>query len=102
MRATVCAAVRVHECVPGAELPKTPKRRTTAKKPPQKATAGGKIAKIAPAAAAVRPPQDGFPVAGIGASAGGLEAVTALLGALPDDPGVALVLIQHLDSDHES
>ncbi|MGH7653685.1 MAG: chemotaxis protein CheB [Gemmatimonadaceae bacterium] len=50
----------------------------------------------------MRPPQDGFPIAGIGASAGGLEAVTALLGALPDDPGVALVLIQHLDPDHES
>jgi two-component system CheB/CheR fusion protein len=42
------------------------------------------------------------PVVGIGASAGGLEAFTALLKALPLDTGMALVLIQHLDPEHES
>ncbi|HEV2749190.1 MAG TPA: chemotaxis protein CheB [Gemmatimonadales bacterium] len=45
---------------------------------------------------------DGFPVVGLGASAGGLEAVTQLLGGLPADPGMAFVLIQHLDPDHKS
>ena len=45
---------------------------------------------------------DGFPVVGIGASAGGLEAVTQLLGGLLPDPGMAFVVIQHLDPDHES
>ena len=43
-----------------------------------------------------------FPVVGIGASAGGLEAFTELLGNLPNDTGMAFVLIQHLDPKHDS
>src|SRR5260221_4062512 len=43
-----------------------------------------------------------FPIVGIGASAGGLEAFTKLLQKLPADTGMALVLIQHLDPKHES
>ena len=43
-----------------------------------------------------------FPVVGIGASAGGLEACTKLLGALPADSGMAFILVQHLDPTHES
>lgn len=42
------------------------------------------------------------PVVGIGASAGGLEAFSALLSALPSDTGLAFVLIQHLEPSHES
>ena len=43
-------------------------------------------------------PLDGpFPVVGVGASAGGLEAFTELLANLPDDTGMAFVLVQHLD-----
>jgi two-component system CheB/CheR fusion protein len=42
------------------------------------------------------------PIVGIGASAGGLEAFTELLSHLPDDTGMAFVLIQHLDPKHES
>jgi len=41
-------------------------------------------------------------VIGVGASAGGLEAFTELLTHLPDDTGMAFVLIQHLDPSHES
>ena len=37
-----------------------------------------------------------FPIVGIGASAGGLEAFTQILHALPPDTGMAFVLIQHL------
>src|ERR1051326_8069331 len=43
-----------------------------------------------------------FPVVGIGASAGGLEAFTALLKALPTDTGMAFVLVQHMDPKHKS
>src|SRR5688572_2941887 len=43
-----------------------------------------------------------FPIVGIGASAGGLEAFTLLLGALPSDTGMGFVLVQHLDPQHES
>ena len=48
------------------------------------------------------PPHSPFPIVGIGASAGGLEAFSQLLGHLPDQPGMAFVLIQHLDPKHES
>jgi two-component system, chemotaxis family, CheB/CheR fusion protein len=43
-----------------------------------------------------------FPVVGIGASAGGLEAFSELLSALPENTGMAFVLVQHLDPSHES
>src|ERR1700677_5164931 len=43
-----------------------------------------------------------FPIVGIGASAGGLEAVTQLLRNIPADTGMAFVLVQHLDPTHES
>ncbi len=43
-----------------------------------------------------------FPVVGIGASAGGLEACTKLISALPANSGMAFILIQHLDPHHES
>jgi two-component system, chemotaxis family, CheB/CheR fusion protein len=41
-------------------------------------------------------------VVAIGASAGGLEAFSKLLAALPLDSGMAFVLVQHLDPTHES
>ncbi len=43
-----------------------------------------------------------FPIVGIAASAGGLEAFTQLLSHLPVDTGMAFVLIQHLSPDRES
>jgi two-component system CheB/CheR fusion protein len=43
-----------------------------------------------------------LPVVAIGASAGGLDAFTQLLRALPADTGLAFVLIQHLDPTHPS
>ena len=43
-----------------------------------------------------------FPVVGIGASAGGLKAFQAFFSALPAQPDMAFVLVQHLSPDHES
>jgi len=43
-----------------------------------------------------------FPVVGIGASAGGLDAVRTFLKALPPKSGMAYVFIQHLSPKHES
>ena len=54
------------------------------------------------AAEAAAEGSEDFPVVGIGASAGGLEACTKLLGALPSDNGMAFILVQHLDPKHES
>src|SRR3984893_14634902 len=45
---------------------------------------------------------DSFPVVGLGASAGGLDAFRRLLTALPPRTGMAFVLIQHLDPTHAS
>jgi two-component system CheB/CheR fusion protein len=46
----------------------------------------------------------GFPVVGIGASAGGLAAFEAFFAGMPAkaDPGMAFVLVQHLAPDHKS
>lgn len=41
-------------------------------------------------------------VVGVGASAGGLKAFETFFGALPDEPDMAFVVIQHLDPNHES
>ena len=44
----------------------------------------------------------GCPVAGLGASAGGLDALKRFFGAAPLDSGVAFVVIPHLDPRHDS
>src|SRR5665213_324638 len=43
-----------------------------------------------------------FPVVGIGASAGGLEAFKKLLKAIPEKSGMAYIIVQHLLPDHSS
>ncbi len=43
-----------------------------------------------------------FPIVGIGASAGGLEAFEQFFTHAPPDTGMAFVLIQHLDPKHKS
>jgi two-component system, chemotaxis family, CheB/CheR fusion protein len=47
-------------------------------------------------------PSLAFPIVAIGASAGGLDAYSKLIDALPAQTGMAFVLIQHLDPNHES
>jgi two-component system CheB/CheR fusion protein len=42
-----------------------------------------------------------FPIVGIGASAGGLEALEQFLRGVPPDSGMAFVIIQHLDPTHQ-
>ena len=46
------------------------------------------------------PAKTDFPIVGIGASAGGLEALEEFFGNMPDNNGMAFVVIQHLDPDH--
>jgi two-component system CheB/CheR fusion protein len=52
----------------------------------------------------VESPVAGFPIVGIGASAGGLKAFEAFFAGMPADQnsGMAFVLVQHLAPDHES
>jgi two-component system CheB/CheR fusion protein len=42
-----------------------------------------------------------FPIVGVGASAGGLEALEQFLGHVPDGSGMAFVIVQHLDPTHK-
>ncbi len=42
-----------------------------------------------------------FPIVGIGASAGGLEALAHFLGRVPAASGMAFVIVQHLDPTHK-
>ena len=80
-----------------AALPRRPKRR---RRP--ETSAGEPVAAAAPPAEE-RAESSSLPIiVGVGASAGGLEAFTELLSHLPDDTGMAFVLIQHLDPKHES
>src|SRR5882724_12040812 len=46
--------------------------------------------------------QEKFPVVGIGASAGGLDAFRQVLKRVPPESGMAFILIQHLDPNHPS
>ncbi len=43
-----------------------------------------------------------FPIAGIGASAGGLEAIEQFFTHMPADAGIAFIVIPHLDPSHAS
>ena len=52
-------------------------------------------------AAEPRPTGD-FTIVGIGASAGGLDACSKLLAAMPDGGAMAFILVQHLDPTHAS
>lgn len=47
-------------------------------------------------------PKNDLLIAAIGASAGGIEAFTELVINLPNDTGMAFVLVQHLDPEHKS
>src|SRR5262245_16578523 len=83
--------------------PPTRTRRVAPRDEPQPKT------KVAPAATSSTSPAASpaaeawwFPVVGIGASAGGFEALSQLLHALPVDSGLALVVVQHLAPQHDS
>src|SRR5690349_19819113 len=69
-------------------------RMTTTRKPPLSETVTEHFPDADPASA--------FPVVGIGASAGGLNAFRKFIAAIPQNSGIAFVLVQHLDPDHKS
>src|SRR5215472_15826043 len=53
-------------------------------------------------ASASKPPDASFPIAGIGASAGGLEALEELFDNMPADTGMAFVVVTHQHPGHTS
>ena len=80
---------------------KTPaaKKKAAVKKTPVKQTKGAARAKRATS----NPKEtNDFPIVGLGASAGGLEALEAFFSHMPPDSGIAFVVIQHLSPKHKS
>ena len=72
------------------------KKKTTNRKPAKKKTTA------ASSATATERPKRGFPIVGIGASAGGLEALDELLQNMPADTGMAFVVLTHQHPGHTS
>lgn len=60
------------------------------------------MAKATKSGKAEPPSNYDFPVVGVGASAGGLEAFKRLIRAIPEGAGMAFILVQHLEPNHES
>ena len=66
------------------------------KKPPS-SRLPKKIPATVPAETLAPPPSAAFPIVGIGASAGGLEALEQFMSRVPAGSGMAFVVVQHLD-----
>ncbi len=60
-----------------------------------------KTAVFSPGAIPARPESLPFPIVGIGASAGGLEALEQFLRHMTENCGMAFVIVQHLDPTHK-
>ena len=80
--------------------PRKPKRPKS--QGPRRETEGKPSESFVDDAPSPRPAVAPFPIVGIGASAGGLDAFTEVLRALPTDTGMAFVVVQHLDPTHSS
>ncbi len=77
-------------------------KKTTSRKSKTKARPKAKPSTRSPKVESVSKPAVRPFLVGIGSSAGGLEALSNLVTALPTDLGVAYVLIQHLSPTHRS
>ncbi len=92
------------------------KKKKPPQAPPRRAAARTRKAPAAPASTRARtraqprpavskppaPLEKDLTVAGVGASAGGLEAFSQLLRAVSENTDLAIVFVQHLSPDHES
>ena len=81
------------------------KKKPSAKKnPPAKRKAEKQTnAAVNEKKAGVKPKQtNDFPIVGLGASAGGLEALEIFFSHMPPDSGMGFVIIQHLSPTHKS
>ncbi|MFO7606239.1 MAG: chemotaxis protein CheB, partial [Desulfurivibrionaceae bacterium] len=76
--------------------------RTTAPENSSSESPPGKTGETAESTRAEDPNDIEFPIVGIGASAGGLQALEDFFGAVPEDCGMAFVVVTHLAPDHAS
>jgi two-component system CheB/CheR fusion protein len=85
------------------------KESTPLKQTPGNGASTGPVKRVADEASKGRPKGDGvertsnsFPIAGIGASAGGLEALEELFDNMLPEPGIAFVVVTHQHPGHTS
>jgi len=71
------------------------------RKQPNPLEKGNKQAITSPGGTLSREESPTFPIVGIGASAGGLEALELFLANVPQGSGMAFVIVQHLDPTHK-
>lgn len=88
---------------------KTKLNKAATNQPEKKASQKSKPARNTPPVAAPKsgmapgaPSEGRFPILGLGASAGGLEALQQFFAAMPPDSGMAFLVVVHLDPDHVS
>jgi len=62
---------------------------------------GGGVDKLSKVRGKSTLPETTFPIVGIGASAGGLEALELFLANVPAESGMAFVIVQHLDPTYK-
>ncbi len=81
----------------------TPKRKPPPKKTSKSRGSQGAGSSAQPVTPVVAPDvAQRFPIVGIGASAGGLEALQSFLAHVPSEPGIAFVIVTHLAPDQVS
>ncbi|HEY5374711.1 MAG TPA: chemotaxis protein CheB [Polyangiaceae bacterium] len=78
------------------------KKRTPSGEPKRAPAAARKAKSAKPTRAAAEPRSSSFPIVGLGASAGGLEALEQFFGQVPKSCGIGFVVIQHLDPTQKS
>jgi len=86
---------------PERKLPWSGVRNKRMKKKPTPTRRLPKAAKADRAKKPATPTSEAFPIVGIGASAGGLEALEQFLAQVPKQSGMAFVIVQHLDPTHK-
>ncbi len=98
------AQIRLSKGVPPSQA-QVPAQATAKKpKPAKKDGAASRSRSASPvslATAVAEASKAAFPIVGVGASAGGLEAIEQFLSGVPADSGMAFVVVQHLDPHHK-
>jgi two-component system CheB/CheR fusion protein len=82
-------------------MKRTARRKSRSAKPPKVSSRKAAL-ETAASETPASPEVQWHPIAGVGASAGGLEALMHLLKHLPDEPGLPIVVVQHLSPHHKS
>ncbi|MEJ2703607.1 MAG: CheR family methyltransferase [Sedimentisphaerales bacterium] len=85
-----------------AKKKQTAKKKEVKKAPAPRKTVKAKSDPASKQADSASRVKQSFPIVGIGASAGGLEAIEGFFAHTPSDIGIAFVIIQHLAPEHKS